>query len=338
MSSAAVQHRDVVGPSLATCSRNRNENYRLNMRGPLCFPYIGKHTCLMTMPLMRSKLFVPGARAELFDKALAGEADALSFDLEDAVPEAGKVQARMRVAEFLRSDAVRDSHKVVIVRINALGTVHFAADLAAIALPRVDIINLPKCESPQDALAMAAELQLAETSAGLARPIGLLLNIETPRALRQCVQIASAHPRVAGLQLGYADLFEPYAIDRHDRANVHAAMFAVRMAAAEAGIYCCDGAFAAIDDADGFRAEAQMAHRLGYIGKTCIHPRQVAVANAVFRPNAQEIAMARRIVQAAGDAAARGQAAFAVEGRMIDPPFLRRAQAIIEAAGNTLDA
>ena len=281
---------------------------------------------------MRSKLFVPGSRPELFAKALAGDADALSFDLEDAVAEARKAEARAMVADFVAGAAVAQSAKLIIVRTNAPDSPHFAADLAALARPGVTLLNLPKIESPQALLDAVAALEAAEHANAVTHPIGLLVNIETPRALADAARIAAAHPRVAGLQLGLGDLFEPYGIDRADPRNVHAAMFALRMAAAQAGVFAMDGAFAALDDDDGYREEARMARRLGFIGKSCVHPRQVALANAAFAPSEAELAAARRIVEAAQAADAQGRGAFVVDGRMIDPPFLKRAQALLAAA------
>ena len=278
---------------------------------------------------MRSKLFVPGVRPELFAKALAGEADALSFDLEDSVPEARKDQAREQVAAFVQSPDVLAAHKLIVVRVNALDTPHLSADLAAIARAGVGLVNLPKVESAQHVLAAVAMLEQAEAANGLSQPLRLLANIETPRGLRRAAEIASAHPRVAGLQLGLADLFEPFGIDRRDPATVHATLYAVRMAAAEAGVFAWDAAFADLADAEGFRAEAEMARRLGYVGKSCIHPKQVALANAAFMPDANEIAAARRIVAAARDAGDAGRGAFVVDGRMVDLPFLKRAQALL---------
>lgn len=281
---------------------------------------------------MRSKLFVPGVRPELFAKALAGDADALSFDLEDSVPEARKGEARASVSALLQSAPLLATAKIVVVRVNALDTQHLAADLAAVARAGVDLINLPKVESAQDVLATVALLEKAETANGVTQPIGLLANIETPRGLRLAAEIASAHPRVAGLQLGLADLFQPFGIDRRDPANVHATLYAMRMAAAEAGVFAWDAAFADIADADGFRAEAGMARRLGYVGKSCIHPSQVALANQAFQPDAEEIAAARRIVAAAREAGAVGRGAFLIDGRMVDLPFLKRAEAILASA------
>jgi citrate lyase subunit beta/citryl-CoA lyase len=284
---------------------------------------------------MRSKLFVPGSRPELFAKALAGEADALSFDLEDAVAEASKPQARAALGEFLDSDAVAQSDKLIIVRINEAASAHFAADLAAVVRPHVDLINLPKIESPEALLAAVAKIEEAERAHGVERPIGLLVNVETPQALADAARIAAAHPRVAALQLGLGDLFEIHGIDRSDPRNVHAAMFDLRLAAARAGVLAMDGAFAALDDEAGYLAEAQMARQLGFAGKTCVHPRQVALANRVFAPTPAELTAAQRIVDASRVAAERGQGAFVVDGRMVDLPFLKRAQAILAAGRAT---
>lgn len=281
---------------------------------------------------MRSKLFVPGARPELFAKAWAGEADAVSFDLEDSVPAEGKAEARVQVAAFLRAQQSRDLRRTVIVRTNALDTPHFEPDVLAIAGSSVDLINLPKIERVEDVLAAVRVLERVEAVHALTRPLRLLVNIETPQALRFAAGLARAHPRVAGLQLGLGDLFEPLGIDRYDTANVHATMLAVRMAAGEAGVFACDGAFTKVRDLAAFRAEAAMARRLGYIGKSCIHPSQVPLANEVFRASAEELAEAQRVVAAARMAEAQGRAAFVLDGRMIDTPFVRRAEAIIAGA------
>ena len=283
-------------------------------------------------PLMRSKLFVPASRPEFFAKALAGEADAISFDLEDAVQESRKVEARRTLQAFLQETPPRRHGKVVIVRVNGLTTPHFEADIAAVAWPGVDMINVPKPESAGDVRAAAAVLARYETERRIERPIGILPNIESPRGLRLAAEIASAHPRVVGLQLGLGDLFEPFGIDRTDARAVHAMQLAVRLAAAEAGLWACDTAYAAVKDPDGFTREAEAARRLGYIGKSCIHPSQIELANAVFRPNDAEIEAALRVVEAARGAEANGVGAFLVDGRMIDGPFIRRAEAIVGAA------
>jgi citrate lyase subunit beta/citryl-CoA lyase len=167
---------------------------------------------------------------------------------------------------------------------------------------------------------------------GVDRPIGLLVNVESPRALRIAHELAGAHPRVAGMQLGLGDLFEPLGIWRRDVAAVQHVMLTLRLAAGEAGVPAYDTVFADIADRDFFVAEAQRARLMGFAGKSCIHPSQIALANAVFRPTDEEIAHAKRVLTAAESAAAGEVGAFVVDGKMIDPPFLVRARAVLDLA------
>lgn len=284
---------------------------------------------------MRSKLFVPGARPELFAKALAGDADALSFDLEDSVPLAGKAAARREIAAFLGGPEAKASGKKMIVRSNPADSPEFEADLAAVIGLDIDLLNIPKVESPGQLLEAIARIARAEARAHAQHRLSLLVTIETPGGLRRATDIAAAHPRVAGLQLGLGDLFEPLGIQRDDARNLHAVLFALRMAAAEAGVFVLDGAHPAIDDASAFEAEAGMARNLGYLGKSCIHPRQVAWANRIFQPSEAELARARQIVEASLEAQAAGRAAFRVDGRMVDPPYLARAHAVLGTVGES---
>lgn len=272
---------------------------------------------------MRSKLFVPGDRPALFAKAMASEADILSFDLEDAVAVAAKADARTQVAAFLHAAPHRSAGKQVIVRTNAWHSHAWEDDLRAVLPLDIDLINLPKIESAEQLRQAMAEIEAIEARLQVRQRTGLLVNIETPRALRNAVAIATAHPRVRGLQLGLGDLFEPHGIRRTDLRNVHAAQYALRMAAAEAGVFAYDAAFPGLDDETGFRAEAASARALGYVGKSCVHPRQLAWANSVFASTDEEIEMARRIVDAAEDGV------YAVDGRMVDAPFLARARAVL---------
>ncbi len=285
----------------------------------------------MTPILMRSKLFVPGSRPELFAKALAGEADAISIDLEDAVEESRKREARAAVREFLRA-LPADKSKTIIVRVNGLATGHFEADLEAIAGPGLDLVNVPMTETGEDVRRAAAALARAEQAQGLAAPIGILANVETPKAFRLAAEMAGADPRVAGLQLGFGDLLEPLRIDRYDPAVVLQFQLGVRLAAGEAGVFAYDSAFANVRDTDALRREAETARRLGYLGKSAIHPSQVPVINAAFRPTDAEIAHSLRVVEAARVATAKGVGAYMVDGKMVDAPFVVRAEAIVAAA------
>lgn len=280
---------------------------------------------------MRSKLFVPGVRSEWFGKAWAGAADAVSFDLEDSVPRARKAEARAAVASFL---ADRPATTRAIVRVNAVDSPWFGDDLAAVLATGVFLINLPRAESPAQVLSAMVAIERIESGSGIAPSARLLLNIETPQGLRRAAEIAAAHPRVAGLQLGLGDLFEPYGIRRDEPWHAHAAMFQLAMAASEAGVFACDGAHPDYTDGEAFEREARMARALGFVGKSCIHPRQVEWANRIFAVAPDELAWAQRVVGAARQAEAEGRAAFSVDGRMIDPPYLRRAQRTLERASD----
>ncbi|HEY6254649.1 MAG TPA: CoA ester lyase [Xanthobacteraceae bacterium] len=281
--------------------------------------------------LMRSKLFVPGSRPELFAKAVACDADALSFDLEDAVTKERKGEARLCLASFMR-DVPANTGKVLVVRVNAVGTPFFEADMEAVVGPRLDLVNLPMVEEVDAIVRAAAVLDRLEKSGREAGRIRILVNIETPKALRKAAELATAHPRVAGLQIGYADLLEPCGIDRSDPAALAHIRVAVRLAAAEAGVAAYDGAYPVVSDPGSYQAECEAARRHGFAGKSCIHPSQVAIANAAFMPKPAEIERARRILAAAAEAQAKGVAAYLVEGHMIDEPFLIRARAIVAFA------
>jgi citrate lyase subunit beta/citryl-CoA lyase len=290
-------------------------------------PPVDPAHALPAMALMRSKLFVPASRPELFEKALASAADALSFDLEDAVAPSQKAQARAHLAAFLR-DRPKNDNKIIVVRVNAPDTPEFEADVPALGSAPVDILNLPMTEDPQSVARTITRIARHDA----AHRVKFLLNIETPKALRRAADLAAAHPLVMGLQIGYADLLEPNGIARNDRDALAYIRLAVRLAAAEAGIAAYDGAFAAVKDTDGYRAECIAAKRHGFAGKSCIHPNQIAIANEVFMPDAAEIAWARKVVAAAIDADARGVGAYLVDGHMIDKPFVERARAVVALA------
>ena len=274
---------------------------------------------------MRSKLFVPATRPELFAKAEASQADSLSFDLEDAVTEDRKGEARDILAGHLRLRA--SSRKVIVVRINGASTRHFESDCAAVA--GAHVVNLPMVEDVEQVLLLADRVARYESVPG---QVKILVNIETPWALRNAAALASAHQRVVGLQIGYADLLEPYGIARRDEAALSHIRMAVRLAAAEARVAAYDGAFGAVNDGEGYRAECLAARRQGFAGKTCIHPSQIAIANEAFLPTEAEIQRARRIVSEAEAAEAKGVGAILVDGQMIDKPFLDGARAILALA------
>jgi citrate lyase subunit beta/citryl-CoA lyase len=279
---------------------------------------------------MRSKLFVPGSRPELFEKAWQSPADALSFDLEDAVAASAKAQARVNVGDALAGTS-RDRSKTVIVRINPFHSDSFDADLDAVVRPGLDILNLPKVDGPDVVRAVARRLDDHELRRNLTPRVGLLVNIETPGGLRRAAEIAASSDRVVGLQLGYGDLLSPLGIERTPD-SLTPIRLAVRLAAGEAGVCAYDGAFVDISDFIGFRAEAEAARAMGFSGKTCVHPNQVSIANSVFFPREAEIETARQAVAKADEMKARGIGAFTVNGVLFDGPLVARAREIVRLA------
>ena len=279
---------------------------------------------------MRSKLFIPGSRPELFEKAWRSEADALSFDLEDAVVAAAKPEARKHVAAALGAGGP-NRRKIVLVRINAFAREDFESDLDAIVQPGLDVLNLPKVDRPETVREVARRLDRLEAQRGLAKRIGILANIETPGGLRRAYEIATASDRIVGLQLGFGDLLSPLGVERSP-ASLGPVRLSVRLAAGEAGAPAYDGAFVDVSDPAGFRAEAEAARAMGFAGKTCVHPSQTPIAKSVFVPRAAEIEAARQVVAKADEMEAQGVGAFTVKGVMFDGPLIARAREIVRLA------
>jgi citrate lyase subunit beta / citryl-CoA lyase len=218
--------------------------------------------------------------------------------------------------------------------VNNLRSACFGEDLSAIVRPGVAFVAVPKTEHPDEVNKLATALSKLEQQRGIDRPIAILPTIESPRGLRLADEIAQADPRVAGLQLGLIDLFSPLGISARDSATVQHIRLELRLAAGEAGLLCFDSAFPDFADRDGFAADAAAARSLGFSGKSCIHPSQIKAANQIFSPTAEEVAAASRVVGATRAAAAQGRGVFALDGRMIDTPMIRRAEEILQLAAS----
>jgi citrate lyase subunit beta/citryl-CoA lyase len=219
-----------------------------------------------------------------------------------------------------------------VVRINAIDTPHCLVDLDAVVCSATHTVNIPMVEDPDTIRAIAVELERLERARGLTRPIGILVNIESPKGLRRAAELACAHPRVVGLQIGFGDLLAPLGIVSCEPAALQAVRVAVRFAAGEAGIHAYDGAFVDIANPEVFKLDAQAAQRLGFSGKSCIHPTQIALANEVFRPSDAAIAHAVRVLEATRQKLAEGVGAFVVDGRLIDGPFITEAEHTVALA------
>ena len=277
---------------------------------------------------MRSKLFVPATKPQLFAKALVSGADAVCYDLEDAVPQDRKAEARAGLRDYLQR-AAEAVCPIEIVRINGVRTTHFLADLEAVVWPRLYAVALPKVEDPEELRELEGVLSKLESARGCARPVLVLPTIESPGGLRKAHAIALSSHRIAGLQAGFADLLEPLGIAwSHSFARSHVRLL-LRLAAGEAGVPCFDAAFPNFKDSDGFAAEAEQARSMGFVGASCIHPSQVLIANQIFAPSAAEIEHAKRIIAAMDAARETGSGVPVVDGKMVDAPFERAARLLL---------
>jgi citrate lyase subunit beta/citryl-CoA lyase len=274
----------------------------------------GNNVNLMSLATARSLLFAPGNDEHRLEKALAAGADGVVADLEDAVPGAEKEAARTVATSVLRGAR---SGSLVAVRVNAVGSEHWASDLHAFAGVDVDAIVLPKA-TPDAVAALGPD----------GPPIVAI--IETAMGLRQAYETA-LEPRVVALVLGAVDLglelgFEP----RADGQEVLYARSALVVDSAAAGIRSpFDLVHVDTRDDEGLEHESRLARSLGFRGKVCIHPDQVEIVNRVFSPTRQDGDRARRIVEAYERGLADGRGAVALDGEMIDLPVVERARRIL---------
>jgi len=277
----------------------------------------------------RSVLYMPGSNARALEKARSLAADALILDLEDAVAPDAKAAARDQVCAAVKSGGY--GHRELIIRINALDTPWGEADLAAAASAAPDAVLVPKPGTAAD-IVRAAE---ALANAGAPDKTRLWAMVETPIAVLNLKEIAAASPRLACLVMGTNDLVKETRADLS--ANRRPALYwlsATITAARAFGLDALDGVYNDFKDAAGFRAECVHGRRLGFDGKTLIHPDQVATANEVFAPLEAEVAWARKIIAAFAAPENAGKGVITLEGRMVEllhAEMARRTVAIAEA-------
>jgi citrate lyase subunit beta/citryl-CoA lyase len=267
--------------------------------------------------LHRSWLYAPGDRPELLAKSLRSAADAVVFDLEDAVAADRKSTARKAVAEML---ACRPP-KPVYVRINAVDSDWAREDVAAVAGPHLSGVRVPKVQSRGDVERVAQWL----ADSGCAAQIHCLL--ESALGVERAFEIAGAHAAVASVSLGEADLRADLGV-RVD-AGLDWARGRIVVAARAAGLVPpVQSVYTDVGDIDGLRETTRHARSTGFFGRSCVHPSQLLVVNDAFTPSAEEIADARRLVEAlTGDDGAG--AALLPDGRFVD-------RAVVQSARRTL--
>jgi citrate lyase subunit beta / citryl-CoA lyase len=249
----------------------------------------------------RSALFVPAANVRALEKARGLAADVIILDLEDAVAPEEKDAARARAVDAVPGYAPRET----VIRVNAAGSPWHAADLEAAGRSGAHAVLLPKLAGP-------GEIAAAQSAGG---GMALWAMIETPGALLNAAAIANSG--VECLLLGSNDMI--HAMEgrhRGDRANLHTVMALCVLAARAAGIAVLDGVHNDLDAAEDYARSCAMARDFGFDGKSIIHPSQIATANRTFSPTAEEIAYARRVLEAF--AANPGKGVITLDRRMLE--------------------
>lgn len=285
------------------------------MNHPGTTPGSGGRTTVADVAGARTLLFVPGDRPDRYAKAAAAGADVIVIDLEDAVPAEGKASARESAARWFADG------NTGIVRVNAVGTEWHEADLDALA-GVADVVLLPKADSA----AVAADVVDRLRPGG-----GLVALVETAAGVLAAPQVAAV-PGVCRLAFGNFDLSTELGVDRDDHLALAPMRSALVVASAAARLAPpVDGVSGAIDDQAAISADAAHAARLGFGGKLCIHPRQIASAGALFGPSEDTVAWARRVMAVVAEA---GSGAIVLDNQMIDKPVVDRARRILDAAAS----
>jgi citrate lyase subunit beta/citryl-CoA lyase len=286
------------------------------------------------MRLLRSLMFVPGHQPRMVQRALGiGEfassgLDVAILDLEDGVPPDEKDRARAAIAATLGAPS-NGQGPARYVRVNREQGAR-DADLAAVLRPGLEGIVAPKIDHPDEITGLARDLDEREEAAGMPRgSIVLVASIESARGLLDAREIAASTERVVALLFGAEDfardLSLPTELEAEARELVYARS-AVVVASVAAGKHAIDGIWPDVADAEGLRRDALQGRRLGFVGKSLIHPEQIQTANEVFSPSPAEVSHAQRVVDAFEGARSKGRGAVALEGKMLDAPIVERAR------------
>ncbi len=282
--------------------------------------------------MRRSMLFLPGNNPNMLINGNCLGADAVIFDLEDAVSPAEKDAARILVRNTFKYLDFSECER--IVRINSIDTPYWQADIAALAPYKPDIILLPKTSSAADVQAADDILCQWEYDLGMAdNTIGLMPLIETALGVENAFSIATAAKRVRALFLGAEDLTADLQCKRtKEGKEIFYARTRLVMAARAAGIEVYDTPFTDVNDDEGIVEDAAFARSLGFSGKAAISPRHVAPINRAFSPTLEDVRYAYEVMDAIALAKQQGKGAISLRGKMIDAPIVTRAQQTIAMA------
>lgn len=288
--------------------------------------------------LRRTSLYIPGTNPGMLANADVFGADSVILDLEDGVPVSEKDAARILVRNALKSIPYSKKTEIT-VRVNALSTPFGRADFEEIIPLSPGAIRLPKCESAEDILQADALITELEQKYRIAPGSVKIITItESAMGGRNLAEIAAASRRVIALNYGAEDYTASLGAERtREGRELDDIRAKVVVAARVAGVQALDSVFGDINDPEGLYEDALRARRLGFDGKSVIHPRQIHVVHRAFTPTEKETGFALRVMAAFSDAAARGSGVIALDGRMIDAPVVARARktiALAKAAGS----
>ncbi|ABP33759.1 HpcH/HpaI aldolase/citrate lyase family protein [Polynucleobacter asymbioticus] len=274
----------------------------------------------------RSVLYMPGVNTRALEKAKTLPADSLILDLEDAVAPDSKSIARENIRTALESGF---GHREAVVRINGLNTPWGLDDLKAFANTKADAIVLPKVESAKK-IQEVAKL-LSELNAP--KDLTIWAMIETPKAIFKLEEIAGAHPRLEALVLGTSDLVKDlHARHTLDRTETLTALSLSVLAARAYGLCVLDGVHLILDDEAGLKQSCVQGRDMGFDGKTLIHPSQIALANELFGPSAQEIEEAQQKIAAYESAISTGAGIAVLNGKLIEELHIQDAKRLLALA------
>ena len=281
------------------------------------------------MEILRTVLSVPGNRENMIEKAQHLNADAIVLDLEDSVPVEEKVRARTIARESLPK--LTGNGQKIYVRINPWDSGLAEDDLNGIIFPGIDGISQPKPDTAQDIVKVAEILTRLEKERGIPEGyVRIIPWIETAKGLINAYEIAGASPRVIGVIFGANDLvLETGMIRSEDEHELAYPRTKIVIAARAAGVLAIDTPYNNFKDELGLTNETIMARRLGFDGKFVIHPDQIDTVNRIFRPTAEELSQAVKILDAFQTARLKGFASASLDGRMIDIPIAQRALKVI---------
>lgn len=270
----------------------------------------------------RSVLYIPGSKERALEKAMSLPADAIIFDLEDAVAPDAKAEARETLAKALRENDYGKRAK--IVRINALTTEWGNEDVRVLKDAGADIFLLPKVNTPTD-VDVLADMLAPETA--------IWVMMETPASVFNAREIA-AHHRVTGLVAGTNDLAKDIGCrTRADRLPLMTALQMIVLGARAArGVAAIDGVYNRFKDDEGLMAECEQGRDLGFDGKTLIHPAQIEVTNSAFAPSEEEVDLARRQIAAYDESMKSGQGVAVVDGQIVENLHVVAAQRVLAKA------